>query len=197
MAFRPLLLHKALCAHDASSGQKPTPPAEPRASARTAVSPRAGQAQAFVFHCSNNVRVFGTLSPAKAPCSPAPTWRGNGGAQHLVLRFRNDVQVFGTLSPAIAPRSPSPNWRGNGGAPHLVDAALEYHVACAAFCQRAIAPVHPNPVHLFSRSASRPRQTCLIPSFRDAQVLGEELLLWRRNRSMFVYGVSTPASYGG
>ena len=28
-------------------------------------------------------------------------------------------------------------------------------------------------------------------------VLGEELLMWKRNRSMFVYGVSTPASYGG
>src|SRR6266571_6856807 len=25
----------------------------------------------------------------------------------------------------------------------------------------------------------------------------EELLLWQRNRSMFVYGVSTPAAYGG
>jgi len=25
----------------------------------------------------------------------------------------------------------------------------------------------------------------------------EELLMWTRNRSMFVYGVSTPSSYGG
>src|SRR5712691_2132603 len=25
----------------------------------------------------------------------------------------------------------------------------------------------------------------------------EELLMWKRNRSMFVYGVSTPAAYGG
>jgi hypothetical protein len=27
-------------------------------------------------------------------------------------------------------------------------------------------------------------------------VLGEELLMWKRNRSMFVHGVSTPSSYG-
>lgn len=28
-------------------------------------------------------------------------------------------------------------------------------------------------------------------------VLGEELWRWKRNRGMFVHGVSTPASYGG
>jgi hypothetical protein len=28
-------------------------------------------------------------------------------------------------------------------------------------------------------------------------VLGAELLMWKRNRSMFVYDVSTPAAYGG
>ena len=28
-------------------------------------------------------------------------------------------------------------------------------------------------------------------------VLGEELWMWKRNRGMFVHGVSTPSSYGG
>ena len=32
---------------------------------------------------------------------------------------------------------------------------------------------------------------------RGEGVLGAELWMWKRNRGMFVHGVSTPASYGG
>jgi hypothetical protein len=57
--------------------------------------------------------------------------------------------------------------------------------------------VRPSPLNAYSHSKAAAEAVVANIVPQAAIVRSEELLLWTRNRSMFVHGVSTPASYGG
>jgi len=77
------------------------------------------QVAALVLRFRNNVRVFGTISPVKTTCSPAPNWRGICGAQHLALHPTQPARLYAVTAHGTVFRSTdgAATWQRQGQLP--------------------------------------------------------------------------------